>query len=257
MVRRWRPTGLRMIEAWVMDACPTLSLSEGGAMSNESVRNQWAERFGRPDPKIVCVGLNYSDHTGESGMEAPKAPLLFGKFSNTLCGDGDAIPLQPGVGHVDAEAELAVVIGERASRVPEASAMDVIAAYTCGNDVSARDAQFGDGQWFRGKGLDGFCPVGPRLVDAGELDPSDLRIQQRLNGEVFQDSRTRHLIFTIPVLVSYISHALTLEPGDLILTGTPEGVGVFREPKVSLRDGDVVEIEIEGIGVLRNEVRAL
>ena len=226
-------------------------------MSNESVRNQWAERFGRPDPKIVCVGLNYSDHTGESGMEAPNAPLLFGKFSNTLCGDGDAIPLQPGVGHVDAEAELAVVIGERASRVPEASAMGVIAAYTCGNDVSARDAQFGDGQWFRGKGLDGFCPVGPRLVDAGELDPSDLRIQQRLNGEVLQNSRTRHLIFTIPVLVSYISHALTLEPGDLILTGTPEGVGVFREPKVSLRDGDVVEIEIEGIGVLRNEVRAL
>jgi 2-keto-4-pentenoate hydratase/2-oxohepta-3-ene-1,7-dioic acid hydratase in catechol pathway len=225
-------------------------------MSNESVRNQWAEQFGRLDPKIICVGLNYSDHTGESGMEAPKAPLLFGKFSNTLCGDGDPILLQPGVGHVDAEAELAVVIGERASRVPEASAMDVIAAYTCGNDVSARDAQFGDGQWFRGKGLDGFCPVGPRLVDATDLDPTDLRIQQRLNGEVLQDSRTRHLIFTIPVLVSYISHALTLEPGDLILTGTPVGVGLFRDPKVPLRDGDVVEIEIEGIGLLRNEVRA-
>lgn len=225
-------------------------------MSNERVREQWAERFGRPDPKIVCVGLNYSDHAGEQGVEAPKAPLLFGKFSNTLSGDGDPILLRPGVGHVDAEAELAVVIGERASRVPEASALDVVAAYTCANDLSARDAQFGDGQWFRGKGLDGFCPVGPRLVDAGDLDPSDLRIQQRLNGEILQDSRTRHLIFTVPVLVSYISHALTLEPGDLILTGTPEGVGVFRDPKVSLADGDVVEIEIEGIGVLRNEVRA-
>jgi 2-keto-4-pentenoate hydratase/2-oxohepta-3-ene-1,7-dioic acid hydratase in catechol pathway len=225
-------------------------------MSNESVRNEWAERFGRPDPKIVCVGLNYSDHTGESGMEAPTSPLLFGKFSNTLSGDGDPILLPPGIGHVDAEAELAVVIGERASRVPEASAGDVIAAYTCGNDVSARDAQFGDGQWFRGKGYDGFCPVGPRLVEAGDLDPSDVRVVQRVNGEVLQDSRTRHLIFTVPVLVSYISHALTLEPGDLILTGTPQGVGVFRDPKVPLRDGDVVEVEVEGIGVLRNEVRS-
>jgi 2-keto-4-pentenoate hydratase/2-oxohepta-3-ene-1,7-dioic acid hydratase in catechol pathway len=225
-------------------------------MSNESVRNEWAERFGRPDPKIVCVGLNYSDHTGESGMEAPATPLLFGKFSNTLSGDGDEIPLPPGIGHVDAEAELAVVIGERASRVPEASVRDVIAAYTCANDVSAREAQFADGQWFRGKGYDGFCPVGPRLVDAGDLDPSDLRVVQRVNGETLQDSRTRHLIFTIPVLVSYVSRAITLEPGDLILTGTPEGVGFFREPKVPLRDGDVVEVEVEGVGVLRNEVRS-
>ena len=219
------------------------------------MREQWAERFGRPDPKIVCVGLNYSDHVSEQGVEAPKAPLLFGKFSNTLCGDGDPILLQPGVGHVDAECELAVVIGELASRVPEGSALEVVAAYTCANDLSARDAQFGDGQWFRGKAPDGFCPVGPRLVDAGDLDPSDLRIQQRLNGKVLQDSRTRNLIFSIPVLVSYISHALTLEPGDLILTGTPGGVGCFRDPKVALADGDVVEIEIEGIGVLRNDIR--
>jgi 2-keto-4-pentenoate hydratase/2-oxohepta-3-ene-1,7-dioic acid hydratase in catechol pathway len=224
-------------------------------MSNEATRAQWAERFGRPDPKIVCVGLNYSDHAAEQGVETPKAPLLFGKFANTLGGDGDAIVLPPGIGHVDAEAEIAVVIGERATRVPEASAGDVIAAYTCANDVSARDAQFGDGQWFRGKGYDGFCPVGPRLVDAGSLDPSDLRIEQRLNGEQLQDSRTSNLIFSIPVLVSYISQAITLEPGDLILTGTPAGVGIFREPKVPLRDGDVVEIEIEGIGVLRNDVR--
>jgi 2-keto-4-pentenoate hydratase/2-oxohepta-3-ene-1,7-dioic acid hydratase in catechol pathway len=225
-------------------------------MSNEAVRAQWADRFGRPEPKIVCVGLNYSDHAGEQGVEAPKAPLLFGKFANTLCGDGDAIVLPAGIGHVDAEAELAVVIGERASHVSESSAMDVIAAYTCANDVSARDAQFSDGQWFRAKGFDGFCPVGPQLVDAAGLDPSDLRVRQRLNGEVLQDSRTSNLIFTIPVLVSYISQAITLEPGDLILTGTPEGVGVFRDPKVPLRDGDVVEIEIEGIGILRNDVRA-
>jgi 2-keto-4-pentenoate hydratase/2-oxohepta-3-ene-1,7-dioic acid hydratase in catechol pathway len=225
-------------------------------MSNESVRDLWADRFGRPEPKIVCVGLNYKAHTGESGFEEPKAPLLFGKFANTLLGDGDAIVLAPGVGHVDSEAELTVVIGERASGVPEASAMDVIAAYTCGNDVSAREAQFADGQWFRGKSFDGFCPVGPTLVDASGFDPSDVRVVQRLNGEVLQDGRTRDLIFTIPVLVSYISQAITLEPGDLILTGTPEGVGFFRDPKLSMKDGDVVEVEVEGIGVLRNEVRA-
>jgi 2-keto-4-pentenoate hydratase/2-oxohepta-3-ene-1,7-dioic acid hydratase in catechol pathway len=225
-------------------------------MSNQSVRELWAERFGRPDPKIVCVGLNYAAHAGESGGEAPSSPILFGKFANTLLGHEDPIVLQPGVGHVDAEAELAVVIGERASRVPEASAMDVIAAFTCANDVSARDLQFGDGQWFRGKGLDGFCPLGPDLVAAADLDVSDLRIVQRLNGEVLQDARTSSLIFSIPVLVSFISHALTLEPGDVILTGTPEGVGVFRDPKISLKHGDVVEIEIDGIGVLRNDVRA-
>jgi 2,4-diketo-3-deoxy-L-fuconate hydrolase len=221
-----------------------------------SVREEWAARFGRPDPKIVCVGLNYRDHAGESKMELPKAPLLFGKFANTLCGDGEPILLPEGIGHVDAEAELAVVIGERASRVPEAKAFDVIAGYTCANDVSARDAQFGDGQWFRGKGMDTFCPVGPRIVEAGEFDPGDVRVQQRLNGDVLQDSRTSYLIFNIPVLVAYITEAITLEPGDLILTGTPSGVGVFRDPKITLVPGDVVEVEIEGLGVLRNEVRA-
>ena len=225
-------------------------------MSNQSVRELWAERFGRPDPKVVCVGLNYAAHAGESGGEPPKAPVLFGKFANTLLWDGDEIVLPRGVGHVDAEAELALVIGERASHVPEASAMDVIAAYTCANDVSARDFQFGDAQWFRGKSLDGFCPLGPNLVDAGDLDISDLRVVQRLNGEVLQDARTSDLIFSIPVLVSYISTYITLEVGDLILTGTPEGVGVFRDPKISLADGDVVEVEIDGIGVLRNGVRA-
>jgi len=221
-----------------------------------SVREEWAARFGRPDPKIVCVGLNYRDHAGESKVELPKAPLLFGKFANTLCGDGDPILLPDGIGHVDAEAELAVVIGERASRVSEKQAFNVIAGYTCANDVSARDAQVGDGQWFRGKGMDTFCPVGPRIVDAGEFDPADVRVQQRLNGEVLQDSRTSYLIFDIPVLVAYVTKSITLEPGDLILTGTPEGVGVFRDPKIMLAVGDVVEVEIEGIGVLRNDVRA-
>jgi 2-keto-4-pentenoate hydratase/2-oxohepta-3-ene-1,7-dioic acid hydratase in catechol pathway len=225
-------------------------------MSNAAVQAEWLDRFGRPEPKIVCVGLNYRAHAGESGIEPPKAPILFGKFANTLLGDGDTIVLPPGIGHVDSEAELAVVIGERACRVSEDEARDVIAAYTCANDVSARDAQLSDGQWFRAKGFDGFCPVGPRLVAAADLDPRDIRIVQRLNGEVLQDARTNDLIYTIPVLVSYISAAITLEPGDLILTGTPEGVGLFRDPKVSMQDGDVVEVEIEGVGVLRNTVRA-
>jgi 2,4-didehydro-3-deoxy-L-rhamnonate hydrolase len=225
-------------------------------MSNQSFRDDWQARFGRPEPKVVCVGLNYSDHTGESQMEAPKAPLLFAKFANTLCGDGDAIVLPDGVGHVDAEAELALVIGRTASGVSEDDALEFVEGWTCANDLSARDYQFGDGQWFRGKSLDTFCPVGPRVIPRDELDWADLRIQQRLNGETLQDSRTSHLIFDVPTLVSYVSAALTLERGDLILTGTPEGVGFFRDPKVALAPGDVVEVEVEVIGVLRNDVRA-
>jgi 2-keto-4-pentenoate hydratase/2-oxohepta-3-ene-1,7-dioic acid hydratase in catechol pathway len=209
-----------------------------------SARDEWQKRFGCRNPRIVCIGLNYKAHAGESGGEPPKAPLLFSKFSNTLVGDGDSIVLPPDVGHVDAEAELAVVMGEGGK----------IYGYTCANDVSARDAQFGDGQWFRGKSMNTFCPVGPRIVEAADFDPSDVRVQQRLNGEVLQDARTSDLIFDVPTLVAYITRWITLEPGDLILTGTPEGVGVFREPKVALKAGDVVEIEIEGIGVLRNEV---
>jgi 2-keto-4-pentenoate hydratase/2-oxohepta-3-ene-1,7-dioic acid hydratase in catechol pathway len=222
-------------------------------MSNESVRAEWQSRFGRSEPKIVCVGLNYSEHAAEGGRDLPKAPLLFGKFANALAGDGDAIVLPEGIGHVDAEAELAVVIGRTAREVAKADAFDYVAGYTAANDVSARDQQFNDGQWFRGKGHDTFCPVGPAIVELD--DPSDLQVVQRLNGEVLQDSRTSFLIFDIPTLISYISQAITLEPGDLILTGTPDGVGVFREPKVSLKPGDVVEVEVEGIGVLRNEVR--
>ena len=216
---------------------------------------EWQERFGRTEPKVLCIGLNYSDHAGEASVELPKEPLMFAKFANTLCAYGDAIVLPPDIGHVDAEAELAVVIGEVAKNVPAAAAYDVIAGYTCGNDVSARDAQFGDGQWFRGKGYDTFCPVGPRFVPASELgDPSDLRVIQRLNGEVLQDSRTSSLIFDIPTLIAYATSVLTLLPGDLILTGTPDGVGVFRDPKISMKPGDRVEVEIERIGVLSNPV---
>jgi 2-keto-4-pentenoate hydratase/2-oxohepta-3-ene-1,7-dioic acid hydratase in catechol pathway len=224
-------------------------------MSNEAVQAEWQARYGRAEPKVLCVGLNYADHTDESGMARPAAPLFFGKFANTLCGHGAPIVLPRSIGHVDGEAELAVVMGEAARNLRPADAGSVIDAYACANDVSAREAQFGDGQWFRGKGYDTFCPLGPRLVPASEVgDPSDLRIVQRVNGETIQDSRTSKLIFGIPELIAYASTIVTLLPGDIILTGTPEGVGFFREPKLALQPGDLVEVEIERIGVLGNVV---
>lgn len=220
-----------------------------------ATRAAWGDRFGTRDPKIVCVGLNYRHHAAEQAAEAPTAPLLFAKFANTLCGDGDSILLPPAIGHVDAEAELAVVIGERAQRIEVEDALRVVAGYTCANDVSAREAQFADGQWFRAKGYDGFCPIGPEVVPVDELgDASGLTIRQRLNGELLQEANTSELIFAIPALVAYVSAVLTLERGDIILTGTPAGVGFFREPKVGLGAGDLVEVEIERIGVLRNRV---
>jgi 2-keto-4-pentenoate hydratase/2-oxohepta-3-ene-1,7-dioic acid hydratase in catechol pathway len=223
------------------------------APASRTFHDEWSRRFGRPEPKVICVGLNYHDHAAEGGQDLPQVPLLFGKFANSICSDGDPIVLPADIGHVDAEAELAVVIGATASGVSPHNAFDHVAGYMCANDVSARDAQFADGQWFRGKGFDTFCPVGPELVEID--DPSDLQIVQRLNGEVMQDSRTSLLIFDIPTLIAYITAAITLEPGDLVLTGTPAGVGLFHNPKISLDRGDVVEIEIEDIGTLRNTVR--
>jgi 2-keto-4-pentenoate hydratase/2-oxohepta-3-ene-1,7-dioic acid hydratase in catechol pathway len=220
------------------------------------LREEWARRFDRPGPeKIICVGLNYQDHAREQGVEPPTEPLLFAKLPNALSGGGEAIVLPPESDHVDAEAELAVVIGTRARRIGAEDALAAVAGYTAANDVSARDLQFRDGQWLRSKSFDGFCPLGPRLVDARDLgEAEDLRIVQRLNGRALQDSRTSQLIFGVRALVSHVSSVFTLEPGDLILTGTPAGVGIFRDPPLPLRPGDEVEIEIEGIGVLRNPV---
>jgi acylpyruvate hydrolase len=216
----------------------------------------WQERFGIPRPeKIVCVGRNYRAHADEEGAELPTEPLLFAKFSNTLVGPGEAIVLPPTSTHVDAEAELAVVIGAPASRVKRANALDYVAGYTIANDVSARDFQFADGQWFRGKGFDTFCPLLPELVPVDVLeDGSGLRVTQRLNGELLQDGNTDDLLFDIPTLVAYTSQVCSLLPGDVILTGTPDGVGYFREPRVALQPGDVVEIGIEGVGLLSNPV---
>jgi 2,4-diketo-3-deoxy-L-fuconate hydrolase len=227
-------------------------------VSLEPLRELWQERFGRPEPgKIVCVGLNYRDHALEQGAEPPAEPLLFGKFANALSGPGDPIVLPTETAHVDAEAELVVVIGARGRRVAAADALSLVAGYTCANDVSARDLQRRDGQWLRSKSFDTFCPLLPVVVPVETLgEANDLRIVQRLNGEPLQDSRTSELIFGVRELVAHASSAFTLEPGDIILTGTPAGVGVFRDPPVALQPGNEVEIELEGIGTLRNPVAA-
>jgi 2-keto-4-pentenoate hydratase/2-oxohepta-3-ene-1,7-dioic acid hydratase in catechol pathway len=205
--------------------------------------------------KIICVGRNYAEHAAELGDTPPEAPLLFGKFTNTLIGPGEPIVLPREATHVDAEAELAVEIGVRGRRIPEADALAHIRGYRCANDLSARNIQYSEAQWTRAKGFDTFCPLGTELVPVSELgDGSGLRIVQRLNGEVLQDGNTRDLLFSVPFLIAYISNTFTLEPGDLILTGTPPGVGWARDPKVSLAPGDVVDVEVEGIGTLSNPV---
>jgi 2-keto-4-pentenoate hydratase/2-oxohepta-3-ene-1,7-dioic acid hydratase in catechol pathway len=211
----------------------------------------------RPE-KIVCVGRNYRAHRDEMGGTEMVVPTLFGKFAATLIGDGETIVLPPESSHVDAEAELAVAIGKPVRRVSRERALEYVEGFLCANDVSARDLQYGDGQWFRGKNFATFCPVGPgEPVPVFALgDGSGLRVVQTLNGTVMQDGSTSDLIFDVPYLVAFASTLFTLEPGDLILTGTPAGVGYAREPRVALQDGDVVEVTVEGIGTLRNPVAA-
>jgi 2,4-diketo-3-deoxy-L-fuconate hydrolase len=192
----------------------------------------------------------------ESAVEEPTAPVLFTKWQNCLIGPGEPIVIPHGIDQVDWEAELAVVIGRRARDVAVDDALDFVLGYTCMNDVSARRVQTAEGQWSRAKSFDTFGPVGPRLVPAAEIpDPQVLGIRARVNGELMQDSNTKHMIFSVAALISRISQGLTLEPGDLISTGTPDGVGAFRPTPVFLQDGDVVEIEIDGVGSLSNPVR--
>jgi acylpyruvate hydrolase len=208
--------------------------------------------------KVICVGQNYRAHRDEMGGEELTVPTLFGKFAQTVIGDGDPIVLPRDSTHVDAEAELAVVIGKAGRRISKEKALDHVRGYVCANDVSARDIQYAEGQWFRGKNFESFCPVGPEdPVSVKELgDGSGLRVMQLLNGHVLQDGNTDDLIFDVPTLIAFASNALTLEPGDLILTGTPSGVGFARDPKVALKPGDVVEVRVEGISTLTNPVVA-
>ena len=209
--------------------------------------------------KIIAVGLNYRDHVDEQGgkVQAPETPVLFAKFPTSVVGNGADVEWDPGLtAAVDLEAELAVVIGRTARRVSEAEALEHVLGYTCLNDVTARDLQYRDRQFVRGKSLDTFCPMGPVLVTADELgDPGHLAVRSWRNGELMQDSDTSALIFDVPYLVSFCSAAFTLQPGDVITTGTPSGVGYFREPRVLMGDGDVMTVEVEGIGRLTNTCR--
>jgi 2-keto-4-pentenoate hydratase/2-oxohepta-3-ene-1,7-dioic acid hydratase in catechol pathway len=203
--------------------------------------------------KIVAIGLNYMDHVRESGMQPPAKPLVFCKFTTSLIGDGDEIRIPRALTErVDWEVELAVVIDREARNVAEVDALSYVRGYTVANDVSARDLQFADVQWVRAKSLDTFCPLGSELVQVD--DPQRLKLTTKVNGEFVQDSNTSEMIFGVAELISFCSHSFTLEPGDVILTGTPWGCGEFMDPKRSLKHGDVVECEVEGVGVLRNPV---
>lgn len=211
------------------------------------------------DPeKIICIGLNYRDHAEETGHALPETPTIFAKFASSLIGSGEPIIAPSNSSQVDYEAELACLIGRRAKGVLEEDALNYVAGYTIFNDVSARDYQLRTSQWTLGKSFDTFAPIGPALVTADEIpDPHDLRITLKIGEEVLQDSNTSNLIFKIPELISYISSVMTLEPGDVIATGTPAGVGLARKPPRYLRPGDVVQIEIERLGVLINPVQAM
>jgi 2-keto-4-pentenoate hydratase/2-oxohepta-3-ene-1,7-dioic acid hydratase in catechol pathway len=207
--------------------------------------------------KVICIGLNYADHAAESGAPIPEEPVVFNKFPTSVCGHEDTIVLPRVSSQVDYEAELVVVIGEGGRHIHEEAALRHVAGYCCGHDVSARDWQLGKPgkQWLLGKTFDTFAPFGPHLVTADEVaDPGNLAIQLRLNGQTMQSSSTRQLIFSIPKLLAYISDVCTLAPGDVLFTGTPPGVGMARKPPVFLGSGDVVEVEIEGLGILRNPV---
>lgn len=207
--------------------------------------------------KIMAIGRNYVDHAIEGGAAPPEAPLIFNKLPNSLSAHGVPIVLPAISAQVDYEAELAVVIGRKAKQVSEAHALEYIFGYTLINDVSARDLQFGDGQWTRGKSLDTFAPLGPFITTRDEVsDVQALKIEGRLNGEVMQSSNTAKMIFQVAYLVSYLSQGITLEPGDVIATGTPDGVGIFRKPPILLKAGDVFEVTIEKLGTLRNPVVA-
>lgn len=206
--------------------------------------------------KLVCVGNNYMDHCREQNVDPPKKPMIFSKWASCIIGPDDEIELPNDSRQVDFEAELAVVIGKKGKNIPEDQAMDYVFGYTIMNDVSARDVQFEDVQWVRGKSYDTFAPLGPVIVSKEEVqDPHNLNILLDINGNILQNSNTRHMIFKIPYLISYLSKGFTFEPGDIIATGTPHGVGVFRNPPIFLKEGDICTIEIEKIGVLRNRVK--
>jgi 2-keto-4-pentenoate hydratase/2-oxohepta-3-ene-1,7-dioic acid hydratase in catechol pathway len=227
---------------------------KGWLVSSEDA--YWFAPVPRPG-KIVCVGLNYRDHAEEIGMTLPKTPVIFSKFSSCVIAPGEPVVIPSTSERLDYEAELAIVIGRFAKNVSAAEAYDFILGYTAFNDVTARDFQFADGQWQRGKSCDTFAPMGQTIVTTDEIpDPHTLRITMKVNGTVMQDSNTNQLIFRVPEMIEFITKSITLEPGDVIATGTPPGVGVARKPPVFLKAGDQMEVEIERIGGLGNPIAA-
>jgi 2-keto-4-pentenoate hydratase/2-oxohepta-3-ene-1,7-dioic acid hydratase in catechol pathway len=205
--------------------------------------------------KLVAVGLNYRDHAAEARLPVPAAPVIFAKFATAIIESGEPIVLPAANRRIDYEGELAVVVGRRVRAVARSEALGAVLGFTNANDVSDRDFQKADGQWVRAKSCDSFAPLGPAVVTLDELpDPHALRIELRLNGQAMQVSNTEQFVFDVPSLIAFVADSITLEPGDVILTGTPPGVGFARRPPVFLRPGDRVEVEIEGLGVLRNPV---
>ena len=251
----WFRKATNTYEALMMDKGELPRAKEKGWL----VRRQdayWHAPVPRPR-KVVCIGLNYRDHAAESNMPIPERPVLFSKFATCVIGPGEPVVIPTTSEQVDYEAELAVVIGRRAKNVSAAEAYDYVLGYTAFNDVSARDFQFADGQWQRGKSCDTFAPMGQTIVTTDEIpDPQRLSIKLLLNGQTMQDSNTNQLIFGVPQLIEFITQSITLEPGDVIATGTPPGVGFARKPPVFLRPGDVMQVQIEGIGELGNPIVA-
>jgi len=226
----------------------------GVKKSGQKIEARIASPIHHPS-KIICLGKNYAEHAKEGGFENPERPLIFCKTPNALSGPYDPIILPRSSDQVDWEVELAVIIGKEGKRINKTDAFDYIAGFTVLNDVSAREAQFSDSQWFRGKSFDSFAPAGPFVVTPDEIDDvNNLRLTAIVDGEIMQDGNTRDMIFDIPAIIENISEDITLIPGDIISTGTPAGVGIFRDPPVVLKPGNVVECRIEKIGAIINKV---
>ena len=251
----WFQRSRETCQTLVSDSRLLTQVIEKGWLTRRS-EAYWLAPVPRPG-KLICIGLNYRDHAAESNMAIPERPVVFSKFATAVIAPGEAVVLPATSKQVDYEAELAVVIGRRAKSVSANRALEYVLGYTAFNDVSARDFQFADGQWQRGKSCDTFAPMGPTIVTADVIpNPHKLAIKLRLNGRTMQDSNTDNLIFGIPQLISFLSETITLEPGDVIATGTPSGVGFARKPPVFLKDGDQMEVEIEGLGILNSPVEA-
>ncbi len=244
----------------VVDAGTELDAIDAGGARGPTVGSVDEVTVLAPIPrpgKVICVGRNYAEHAAETGSDVPDRPQLFAKFPNTIVGPQDDVIHPPITEALDYEAELVAVIGSRATRVSEARALDVVLGYTCGNDISARDLQFGDTQWLRGKSLDTFAPMGPWIVTADEIpDPQSLAIRCTVNGETRQDDTTANMVFSVARIIAFVTEAITLEPGDVIYTGTPPGVGFGMDPKQFLKVGDHVRVEIDAIGALEHRIVA-